>query len=183
MQKAEVDEKNQISSAKGCALIATFVSILIVAQLALSFVPGVEVISVLFITFSFVLGAKSGMISATIFSLVRQLVFGFYPVVLVLYLLYFNLLTFCFGLLGKKAINELKTFPIVIGLSCVFTIMFTMFDNILTPLWYGYSLEMTKLYFIASIPFMIPQVISVLVSVSILFFPLKKVLNLVKNKL
>jgi hypothetical protein len=58
-----------------------------------------------------------------------------------------------------------------------------MFDNILTPLWYGYSERATKLYFKASLPFMIPQVISTAVSTAVLFFPLAQVFQTLKRSL
>ena len=89
-------------SAKDCAYIAVFVALTIAAQLALSVLPGVEVVTVLFISFSFVFGIKRGVIAATAFTLLRQFVFGVFPVVLVLYLIYFNLLACIFGTLGKK---------------------------------------------------------------------------------
>ena len=84
--------KKTVISAKDCAYIAVFAALTIAAQLALSVLPGVEAVTVLFISFSFVFGIKRGVIAATAFTLLRQFVFGVFPVVLVLYLIYFNLL-------------------------------------------------------------------------------------------
>ena len=168
-------KKASIQSAKECAYIAVFVAILIAVQFALSFVPGVELVTVLFVTYSFVMGIKHGVFSAFAFTLLRQLVFGFTPTVLILYLIYFPLLTFIFGFLGSKIKNPLKLLPLIVLVACVCTVTFTMLDNVITPIWYGYGQKSAKLYFMASIPFMIPQVICTLISVSVLFYPLYKV--------
>ena len=42
------------------------------------------------------------MITATCFSLLRCLLFGFYPNIIILYLIYYNLFALLFGTLGKK---------------------------------------------------------------------------------
>ena len=87
-------------ASKECAYVAVFAALLIAAQLCFAFLPGVEIVTVLFIAYSFVFGARRGVLSAVTFSLLRQLVFGFFPVVLILYLIYYPLLAFLFGFLG-----------------------------------------------------------------------------------
>ena len=77
-------QKNKVSTAKECALISVFVSLVIAAQIALSAIPGVEIVTVLFVVYSFSCGVKRGMLSATAFSILRQIVFGFFPTVLIL---------------------------------------------------------------------------------------------------
>ncbi len=166
-------------TAKECALLAVFVAVVIAVQTVLSFIPGVEIVTVLFVSYSFVAGGKRGMFTATIFSLLRQIIFGFFPTVLILYLVYYNLLTFCFGLLGKKIKKPIKYLPLIVVFACLGTAFFTMFDNILTPLWYGYSERATRLYFFSSLPFMIPQIICTTISVSCLFLPFCKVFKMV----
>ena len=109
--------KSREISAKDCAYIAVFVALVIVAQLALSLVPGVEVVTVLFVAFSFAFGVRRSMIAATAFALLRQIAFGFYPLVLILYLVYFNLLALLFGFIGKRAGATPKNL-----LLCVFTL-------------------------------------------------------------
>ena len=171
------------NSAKECAFIAVFSALLIAVQFALSFVPGVELVTVLLVSYSFAMGWKRGMLSATAFSILRQLVFGFYPLVLILYLVYFNFLVACFGLLGKVIKRVGAFLPLIVVIACVCTALFTITDNILTPLWYGYGAKATRLYFTASLTFMIPQVICTAVSVTVLFFPLYKIFQLLKEKL
>lgn len=169
------NKKNRGHTAKECALLAVFVAVVIASQLALSAVPGVELVTVLFVAYSFSVGVKRGMLAATAFSLLRQVIFGFFPVVLVLYLVYYNLLTLAFGLLGGRIKSPIKSLPWIVVLACMGTVLFSVIDNILTPLWYGYTIQATRVYFLASLPFMIPQVICTAVSVTALFLPLWKV--------
>ena len=182
-KRQKINNGKMAYSAKECAYLAAFVALVIALQLALSFVPGVELVTVSFITYSFVMGARRGMIAATAFSLLRQLVFGFQPVVLILYLTYFNLLTLGFGLLGKKMKPKPKNIVWFVVFACLGTVCFTMIDNILTPVWYGYTARAAKAYFFASLTFMVPQVICSAVSVACLFFPLTKVFYMVKRTL
>ena len=175
--------KHRANTAKECAYLAVFVAVVITAQMALSFVPGVEIVTVLFVTYSFVTGWKRGMIAATAFAFLRQIVFGFFPTVLILYLIYYNLLALGFGLLGGKLQNPKKNLPLIVGLACVGTVLFTLTDDIVTPFWYGYSAGAARAYFLASLSFMIPQIICTAVSAICLFVPLWKVLGLAYQKL
>lgn len=170
-------------SAKECAYLAVFVGLVIAMQLVLSFVPGVELVTVTFVAYAFVMGAKRGVFAATVFAFMRQLVFGVYPVVLVLYLVYFNLLALCFGALGRKIRNPLKFLPLLVFIACVCTVCFTMLDNVLTPLWLGFTARNARLYFYASLPVLLPQTICTAVSVAILFLPLHKAFSIVKRTL
>ncbi|MBQ7368316.1 MAG: hypothetical protein IJW60_01240 [Clostridia bacterium] len=176
-------KKAAVRSAKECAYLAAFVALVIAVQFVLSFVPGVELVTVLFVTYSLTMGARRGMTAATAFSLLRQLVFGFFPTVLVLYLLYFNLLALSFGLLGLKLPVKAKTLPLLTALACLGTVCFTLIDNVLTPLWYGYSASAAWAYFVAAFPFMIPQVICTAVSVATLALPLVKAFYVIKKQL
>ena len=172
-----------VYSAKECAYLAAFVALVIALQLAFSAVPGVELVTVCFVSYSFAMGAKRGMIAATAFTLVRQLIFGFFATVLILYLVYFNLLALTFGLLGTRASIKRRHLIWLIIIACLGTAFFTVFDNILTPIWYGYSKRAVKAYFMASLSFMAPQLICTAVSVGVLFLPLVKVFFMAKRTL
>lgn len=168
--------------AKECAYVSVFVALLIAVQSVLSMIP-VELVTALFISYCFTFGVKRGMLSATVFTFVRQLVFGFFPTVFILYLVYFNFLAWLFGYLGTKINHPLKSLAVITFISCVCTFLFSMLDNILTPLFYAYSQEATKAYFIASFSFTLPQIIGTAVSVSVLFFPLHKAFYFAKKQL
>ena len=178
-------KKNKVYSAKEYAYLSVFVALGIAAQLVLSVVLGVEVVSVLFISYAYVFGARRGMLAATAFSLLRQFLFGFFPVVLVLYLLYFNGLAAFFGYLGEKnrRAMESRQLPIVMVFSCIATLCFTLLDNVITPLFFGYTWEQTKVYFTASIAVAVAHVISVGVSVFFLFLPFKRIFIILKRGL
>jgi energy-coupling factor transport system substrate-specific component/cob(I)alamin adenosyltransferase len=182
MLLAGKNKNNRGHTAKECALLAVFVAVVIAAQTVLSAIPGVEIVTVLFVSYSFVVGWKRGILAATAFSLLRQIIFGFFPTVLILYLVYYNLLTLCFGLLGMMIKEPIKALPLIVLIAYFGTVLFSVIDNIITPLWYGYSAQVTRAYILASLPFMIPQVICTAISISCLFLPLWKVFQKVVTK-
>ena len=162
----ELKNEKKSSSAKELAYTAVFVAFLIGAQLALSVIPGVEVVTVSFAVYGYACGYRRGMVAATAFSLLRQFVFGFFPNVLILYLIYYNSLICLFGWLGVKKETRL---PVIVVTACFCTIAF----------FYGYSLKLTKYYFLASLPFAVTQTLCTAITVSLLFLPLKRIfLNL-----
>ncbi len=183
MVKQNKIKTRTVRSAKECALIAAFVAVVIASQLALSAIPGVELVTVLFIAFSYVFGWKRGMAAATAFTLVRQLLFGFFPTVLILYSIYYNLLVLLFGLLGKRIPLTYKWLPLYVVLASICTVCFTLLDCVITPVWYGYTPEAMQGYFYASLPFTLPQVACTAISVGALFLPLVKTLRLAGNSL
>ena len=168
-------KKGTVRSAKECAYLAVFVAVVIALQLAFSAVPGIEFVTVLFVSYAFVFGWKRGMAAATVFSLLRQLLFGFFPTVLILYLIYYNFLTLLFGLIGKWMKFTYKFLPLLVVIACVCTLLFTVLDGLITPIWYGYTARATRAYFVAALPFTLPQVVCTAVSVATLFIPLYKV--------
>lgn len=172
-----------IATAKECAFLGTFVAITIAIQLALSFVPNVELVTVLFVSYSFVMGVRRGLISAVAFSLLRQIIFGFYPSVLILYLAYYSMLTTLFGVIGKRLNLRATALPILAIVVALCSIMFTMLDNVITPLWFALTLEAAKAYFLASLPFMLIQMACAVVSVIVLFLPIAKVFAMAKERL
>ncbi len=180
-EKRQKSSKTRLQTGKECAYLAVFVALVIAAQLTLSVIPGVEVVTLLFVAYASVFGTKRGVIAATAFSLLRQLIFGFFPTVLILYLVYYNLLTLLFGWLGRKGEITLRSLWKYILIACLCTVCFTLLDNIITPIWYSYSAKATKLYFIASLPFVLPQVICTAATVGLLYLPLQKAFKMVKR--
>lgn len=100
-------------NAKKVAVCAVSVSLLIALQFTLSYVPGVELVTVFLLCFSYAFGCLMGVISATGFSLLRCIIFGFDPSVVILYLIYYNLFAILFGVLGKKTIHPWVCFVIL----------------------------------------------------------------------
>lgn len=176
-------KKRVVKASKECAYLAVFVALVIAVQLCFAFLPGVEAVTLLFVAYAFAFGIKRGMLAATCFSLLRQLLFGFFPVVLVLYLVYFNLLSVVFGFLGKRVDKPSRSLWRLTAVACLCTVGFTLFDNILTPLWYRYTSEAARAYFFASLPVLLPQVICTAATVACLFLPLEKIFRMAKKRL
>ncbi len=171
-----------VRSAKEVARTAVFVATLIGAQYALSAVPFVEVVTLLFVCYAYVFGVWRGVVSAVVFAFIRQLIFGFYPVVLVLYLVHFSALSVAFGCLGKvRRLQGWKLLLVAVALATVMTACFTLLDNLITPLWYAYTPRAAKIYFNASLPFLLGQSVCAAVSVGLLFLPIRNALLLVKK--
>ncbi len=168
-------------ASKECAYLAVFVALTIAAQLCLAVIPGVELVTVLFVSYSFVFGVRRGMLAGIAFSLLRSFIFGFFPTVLILYLVYYSLLPLLFGWLGGRVKNPLRALWWLALVACLCTAAFSMLDNIITPLWYGYTAKAARVHFFASFAVMFPQVVCTAVSVAVLFLPLQRVFRLVKR--
>lgn len=77
---------------------------------------------------------------------------------------------------GKDVANipELLT---VAGIAAVCTVCFTLLDDIICPLFYGWSSLTALTYFYASLMAMLPQTVCTIVSVNTLYLPLTAVLK------
>ena len=171
-----------MNKTKTLAIIGLYTALLIGAQIALFSIAGVEIVTVLFTAFCFYFGRWKGMAVGTAFSILRILVFGFMPNVLLLYLIYYNVFALVIGSIGKaleKKLNLKKLVLVVIAVA-ILTILFTLLDNVITPLIYAYNVEAFKAYFIASIATVIPQTICAIVSVALIFPPLIKIFEKIK---
>ena len=159
--------------------VAMCVALLIAGQLALSSVTGIEIVTVMLLCFCYCYGIRHGVAIATTFSLLRCFVFGFQINVIVLYLIYYNLFAIFFGWLGMclTGKNALVKTVIVVASAVVFTVMFTLLDDVITPIMYGFSENAAKVYFYQSLAAVIPQTICTAVTVSLLFHPLTKVIQ------
>ena len=171
-----------IRTSKEVAVIGLTVALLIAGQFVLSGVKGVEIVTVIFLTFCYCFGAKMGILTATAYSILRCVFFGFFPTVIILYLVYYNLFAIVIGLL-RGCLNKTGTVFRLIALSvtaAVLTIFFTLLDTVITPFYFGYTAEATKAYFYASVPVLVSQVVCAIVTVLVMFIPLEKVFRAVK---
>ena len=221
---------------------AVMTALLIAVQYVLGFVSGIELVTVVFLSFCYVFGVKCGLLTGLAFSLLRCLLFGFMPNVILLYLVYYSLFALLFGFVGKKNIlpwicpallavlatacayfalsglpisilyktrvstmlwillgislailvfyivlvitkkgNQGRELASVTALAAVCTVMFTLLDDVITPLVLGYSAEAAAAYFYTGFIAMLPQTICAAVSVFVLFLPLKKAFVRVQN--
>lgn len=168
--------------AKECAYIAVFVALTIAVQVTLAVLPSVEAVTLLFVAYAFVFGVKRSVIAGLAFAFIRQLVFGFFPSVLILYIVYYPLLAIVVGSLGRSG-TPLAKFPFIIVCAVLLTATFTLLDDVITPLYYGFGWGQTKAYFYASLPFMTTQMINAGVTVAVGFLPLCRAFGIIKRNL
>ena len=168
-----------MNSAKKIILPGVFTALLIGGQLALNGISGIEVVTVLLLTFVYKYGIVQGLLVANSFSLLRCFIFGFMPNVILLYLIYYNIFVFVFGFIGKLFRHEysIKKHIIVVIVAVVMTVFFTITDNVLTPLMYGFTENAAKAYFVASFYTVIPQIICTFATTFFIFPVLLKVLK------
>ena len=164
------------------AVVAVFTALLLAAQYALSFVKGVEIVTLLFAVFCYRFGVRCGVLSAVAFSLLRCFIFGFFPNVILLYLVYYPLFALAFGLLGSAFRRRMdgRIHLTLTVLSAVLTACFTLLDDALTPLVYGYTSEADLSYFMLSLPTMAVQTACAAVTMLVLFRPLFALFKKVK---
>lgn len=168
-----------MNSAKKIILPGVFTALLIGGQLALSGISGIEVVTVLLLTFVYKYGIVQGLLVANSFTLLRCFIFGFMPNVILLYLIYYNIFVLMFGFLGKVFRHEysIKKHIMVVVVAVVMTVLFTIIDNVLTPLIYGFTANASKAYFVASFYTVIPQIICTFATVLIIFPGLLRLLK------
>ncbi|MBO5783214.1 MAG: hypothetical protein J6R24_03615 [Clostridia bacterium] len=152
-------------------------ALLLGGQYVLAWVSGVEAVTVLLLSFSYVCGAKRGCTVATAFSLLRCFLFGFFPPVVLLYILYFNAFALFWGTLGKK----LKRLPAVVFAAAVCTVGFTLLDDLLWPMFAGWNIAWA--YFLASLSAMLPHTLCTVATVTLFFRPLTKIFNSVAKNI
>ena len=170
-----------LKSAREIALIAVFVALTIGGQFVLSAIPGIEVVTLLFVAFSYTFGVRRGVLAATAFTLLRNFLFGLFPTAFILYLIYYNALACAFGIFCRVRFSRVWIKAVLVTLmACTFTACFTLLDNLITPLFFGFDKGAWRAYFYASLPVMIPQIICTAVTVGGLFLPLEKVFSLIK---
>lgn len=114
---------DRLSLAKEIAYIAVTTALLISVQLALSAVPGVEFVTVILLCTSYVFGARFGCLTGLAFSLLRCLLFGFYPAVVAVYCIYFPLFGLLFGTIGRGDDGGGLTFKLKICVNLVLAVL------------------------------------------------------------
>lgn len=171
----------QFAKTKTIIIIALFVSLLLVAQVALSALNGIEIITVLLASFVFCYGIRMGVVSTNIFIVVRCIVFGFFPSVMILYAVYYNLFVVVFGLV-RRVPNKQNAYILSVICACLMTLAFTLLDDIVTPLYFGFGIETTKAYWLMSLTVIIPQEICTLVTMLTLFPVLTKTFTICNER-
>ena len=114
-----INQRKKLSAARETAFIALTCALMTGVQLALSAVPGVEFVTVILLCTSYVFGARFGCLTGLAFSLLRCLLFGFYPAVVAVYCIYFPLFGLLFGTIGRGDDGSGLTFKLKICVNLV----------------------------------------------------------------
>jgi hypothetical protein len=88
-----------------------------------------------------------------------------------------------FGWLGTRFAGK-TTFArkgILVASAMAFTVFFTLLDDVITPLMFGFHPNAAKVYFLQSLSAVIPQTICSMVTVTVLFTPLTRVIQKVDS--
>lgn len=84
-------KKHQPITLREMIILSLMDAVLIVAQMIFGMIAGIEIVTVLYLCFSLVFGWKMSWLLGIIFSITRCLIYGFYPNVLLLYLIFYSI--------------------------------------------------------------------------------------------
>ncbi len=117
--------KKRISPAKYVALIGIMAGIIECAKLAFSFLPNIELVTILIALFSYVFG-WAGVVASLIFVMIEPLIWGF-GTWIITYLIYWPLVAVVFMLFGKTGI---KNKWIITGTALLLTFFFGVLSSL-----------------------------------------------------
>ncbi|MBS4535469.1 hypothetical protein GOQ29_07525 [Clostridium sp. D2Q-14] len=156
--------------AKDIALIGILSATITAGKLALSFVPNVEIVTLLFILYSIIFGTKRTILVSIIFSTTEILLYGFNTWLLVYYFIWPGL-TIVASIIGKKVKSEYG-FAFLAG---IFGLSYGFIFAISESFFYGIGYGIT--YWVSGLPFDIIHGFSNFIMVLLLFKPLENVLS------
>ena len=162
--------------AKKIAIIAMMTATLEGAKLALSFIPNVEIVTLLCALYGYVFGL-SGIISTYLFVAIESLIWGFNTWVIT-YLLYWPLVAFIFMWLGKCDIkNRLIITLTATLLTIFFGVLSSLIDTGLLSGFYDNFFKRFSIIYIRGIVFYIIQTVCNFALFLGLFRPLENKIN------
>lgn len=160
-------------NAKKIAIIAMMSATLEGAKLALSFIPNVEIVTLLCALYGFVFG-WSGIIASYLFVAIESLIWGFNTWVIT-YLIYWPLVTFCFMLLGKYNIkSRIVTTATATVLTLFFGVLSSLIDTGLLSGFYENFFKRFSIIYVRGIVFYLIQTICNFAIFLGMFQPLEK---------
>ena len=167
---------------KTIATVGVMAATLECAKLVLSFLPNIEVVSILTALYGYVFGC-AGVIASFIFVMIEPLIWGFGPW-FITYLIYWPLLAFVFMCLGKRKIeNRWVVLAIIFGLTVGFGVLSSIID---VALYIGINKHYFSnliLYYVRGIGFYLTQIACNIVLFLLIFKPLRDRLKQIKGRL
>lgn len=123
----KTDIKN-MSNAKAVALVGIMAATIECGKLALSFLPNVEVVTLLTAIFGYVFGWL-GVAAALVFVCIEPLIYGFGSWVIT-YFIYWPLVAIIFMLLGRRGVkNRWLLTAVALGLTLFFGLLSSVIDS------------------------------------------------------
>jgi len=160
--------------AKDIALIGLLSASITSGKLILSFIPNVEIVSLLLIVYTVTFGLNRSILVSIIFTTTEIFIYGFSTWLLVYYLIWPMLVIITH--LIKKIIKSEYGYATVAGL---FGLFFGLFFAIVESFFYGYAYGLT--YWVRGIPFDILHGVSNFIIVLLLFNPITTALTYVSR--
>ena len=144
-------------------------------KMALFFLPNIEIVTLLFMVYTCVFGARKTFIISIIFTTTEIFFYGVQTWLLVYYFIW-PMLIFLTSLLFKTTDSEwaFSIFGLVFGLS--FGFVFAVFESFFYGVSYGI------VYWVRGIPFDLIHGVSNFVVILLLYKPLLRLLSQLKNK-
>ncbi len=159
---------------KDIALIGILSATITSGKFALSFVPNVEIVTLLLMVYTIVFGIKVSLLCAFIFSTIEIFIYGFHTWLLGYYLIWPILI-----LISAIMNTKIKTEYGYAVLAGIFGFTFGLFFAVIESLFYGIPYGIS--YWIRGIPFDIVHGVSNFIIVLFLFKPLINLLQKQKN--
>ncbi len=168
------------SKTKNLALVGIMAATLECGKLALSFLPNIEVVTLLTAVYGYVFGGL-GVAAAFVFVCIEPLIYGINTWVIT-YFLYWPLVALVFMLLGRAGV---KNRIIITSAAMLLTVWFGVLSSFVDiGIFSGYFdnlLARFSVYYLRGIVFYVIQIVSNLVLFPLLFVPLERLLaNLAK---
>lgn len=166
---------------KRIALIAVFSAMLTGAKFALSWIPNVEIVTLLLVVFAYSYGIKYAMPVAVVFSLTDILIYGFGYWVLS-YIIHWNALVLAICILKNKGVKSEYIYALAV---CIMTFLFGFSSSFIDVSLSGGFINFGSrflTYYIAGAVFYIVHIACNTVFVLILFKPLSDVAVKMKER-
>ena len=150
-------KNGEVLNARSIALVGIMAATLECGKLALSFLPNIEVVTILCALYGYVFGIY-GIIATAVFVCIEPLIYGFGSWIIT-YFIYWPLVAFVFMLLRKKGVKSRLWLTVI---AVVLTVGFGVISSIIDAAFYlGINknyLSNLVLYYVRGIVFYIVQI-------------------------
>lgn len=172
--------KKLFSATKTIALVGMMAATLECVKLLLAAIPNVEGVSLLIALYSFVFG-WSGILSAAVFVCIEPMIWGF-GTWFVSYIIYWPLLALIFFMLGRLRIkNRFIITSVAVSMTFFFGILTSLVDIGLFSGSFDNFFYRFGVYYARGIIFYAVHIASNLVIFLLIFTPLRKMLEKIRN--